>query len=242
MTTPYFVFTDAVNFEAEALKQVQPEHLLLSYWHFKTKGIQYAVDKLGYVPTIMLDSGAWSAWNKNKNIAPTDYMNFVTKYRHIVGSYVSLDVIGDDELSKRYYDIMLYKGFEPIPVFHYGGDITYLDYYVDSVEPGTSVALGGTAAMKDKKVVREWVQSIERLYPDQAFHLLGSSSQQIMGHCNLASCDASTWIMMSVNGFPKEIKGRDQAARRDRGIWQIRKLTEDFNEDRADQLHKVKAG
>lgn len=220
----YFVFTDAVSYESEALKEAQPPNLLLSYWYFKNKGIQHAIDKIGYTPAnIMLDSGAWSAWNKGKNIAVIDYISFVKEHSKLIQAHIALDVIEDDEVTKRYYQIMEYKGLEPIPVFHKGDNEKYLKYYISS-RKGKLIALGGTAAERSKDKVREWVQQIHVQYPEQSFHLLGSSSGQVIPYCNLSSYDSSTWIMQALNGYPQSIPGRSQEARKQRAVYWIKKL------------------
>jgi hypothetical protein len=227
----YFVFTDKASLEAETIKVLQPRNLLMSYWYHRNKGIQAAIDKIGYTPEkITLDSGAWSAHNNGKNISIIDYMKFIDENKHLITSYVALDVIGDAELTKRYYDIMLYKGYDPIPVFHAGADSSYLKYYVESIEPNTVIALGGTAAERSKERVRNWVQRVQKLYPNQKFHLLGSSSKKITDYCDLYSVDSSTWIMMAVNGFPKEIKGKTNDAKIKRATWQMTKLIKEHNQ------------
>lgn len=221
----YFVATDGSTAEYEVIRECRPDSLLLSYWYFRNKGIEQFIDKIGYKPEILLDSGAFSAWTKGRNISPIDYMQFIDANASYIDGYFALDVIGDDELSKRYYEIMRYKGYDPIPVFHYGGDVKYLDYYVTQTD---YVALGGAAKMRSKTKVAEWcTQAIDR-HPDVKFHLLGSSSKQITEACDLHSFDSSTWIMMAVNGYPKTIPGRDRESKIERAKWQMRKLQEEY--------------
>lgn len=232
MNNLYFVFTGKAWIEWETIKELKPDNLLLSYWYFRTTTINEVIEKLGYTPKkIIIDSGAWSAWNKGKNISIIDYMNFLDINKNIEGcevSYVALDVIGDDELTKRYYDIMLYKGYEPIPVYHAGDAAAYLHYYVDSVLENGVIALGGTAGERSKERVRAWVQKIQTVYPKQKFHLLGSSSKKITDHCKLYSFDSSTWVMMAINGFPKEIKGNSREDKLERAKWQMNKLLGEY--------------
>ena len=224
----YFV-TVGNKREIDVIKELKPNNLLISYFFFKTKGVKPLLDYIGYHPNIILDSGAYSAWTRGKNIALPDYIDFVIKNKHLVNHYISLDMIDDhmgDEFSKRYYDMMLLYGLEPIPVYHEQDDITYLDYYVECEPP--FIALGGTANNRSKIQVREWVKSTQERYPKQAFHLLGSSSKQITDHVQLRSFDSTTWIMQSFNGKPKHIVGTSSAKTQERMFYNMSKLMEEY--------------
>lgn len=220
----YFVATDSSSVEAEVIRETRPDRLLLSYHYFRNKGIGSFIDKIGYKPEILLDSGAFSAYTKGRNISPIDYMKFIDDNTDYINGYFALDVIGDDELSKRYYDIMRIKGYRPIPVYHIGDDEKYLEYYVN--DGNTYIALGGTAKMRSKPDVAKWCASVIEKYPQINFHLLGSSSKQITDHCRLYSFDSSTWIMMALNGYPKTIKGTTRDSKIKRAEWQMQNLME----------------
>jgi len=59
---------------------------------------------------------------------------------------------------------------------------------------------------------------------------LGSSSKKITQGCpNLYSSDSSTWIMMAINGYPKEIKGVTSQNKIDRAEWQMLKIISEMN-------------
>jgi hypothetical protein len=220
----YFVCCNVVE-EKLAIQELKPDKLLLSYYYFKNKSLQDFVNELGYKPEILLDSGAYSAWTKGKNISPIDYMNFITTNKKYIDKYITLDVIGEPELTLKYYEIMKLKGFDPLPVFHYGDDETYLRLYLK--EGCKYIALGNTVPIKDKNKVAEWVNHLTDTYPDTHFHLLGSSSTKVTQKTNLYSVDSSTWIMMAINGFPKEIKGRTREAKVERAKFQMLKIMEE---------------
>ena len=220
----YFVCSND-SCEKEVIKELKPERLLLSYFYFKNKRLQDFIEELGYQPKIMLDSGAYSAWSKGKNISIIDYMNYLDLNRDYIYKYITLDVIGDADVSYMYYAIMKHKEFDPIPVYHYGDDEKYLRKYIR--EGSFHIALGNTVPIKDKKKVAEWVNYLTDTYPDIKFHLLGSSSKKITQHTNLDSCDSSSWIMMAFNGFPKEIKGKSREAKIERAKWQMRTIMEE---------------
>jgi hypothetical protein len=225
----YFVVTDKGSEEVEVIRRLKPPKLLASYFYFRTKGIANLVEKLGYQPEILLDSGAYSAWSTGKNISPIDYMRFIDENEQYIGKYIALDVVGDADLTRYYYEIMRFKGYSPMPVFHYGDDYKHLDYYVDKGE--RSIALGGTAKMRSKPTVAAWCSDVVGRHPDVKFHLLGSSSRQITAHCDLASCDSSTWIIKAFNGKPKHIPHKTRAAKVERAAYNMAELMKDYEEE-----------
>lgn len=216
----YFVATNASTAENEVIREIKPDLLLLSYFYFKNKPVNEFVELIGYQPTIMLDSGAYSAWTKDKNISLIDYMKYIDKNKLYINKYISLDVIGDPEITYKYYEIMRMKGFEPIPVYHYDTDINYLERYLK--DGNISVALGNTVPIKSKTKIAEWINTLTEKYPNIQFHLLGSSSKKITENTKLKSCDSSTWIMQAVMGNPKHIKGKSREAKIKRAKWNMR--------------------
>ena len=224
----YFVVTDKSKIEAEVTSVERPQRLLLSYFYYRSKGIAQLIKKIGYLPIIRLDSGAFSAFNTGRNISPIDYMNFIDENEAYIDDYIALDVIGDPELTRRYYEIMRYKGYSPIPVFHYGDDEKYLRYYLDKGH--TTVALGGTAMMRSKPTVAAWCSDITGKYPGIEFHLLGSSSRQITDKAALASCDSSTWIVGAFNGNPKHITGTSREKKKLRAEYNMATLMKQYEE------------
>lgn len=219
--TIYFVVTGNKE-EIEVIRELKPTHILVSFWYFKGKSLVDFCDNLGYNPTILLDSGAYSALTRKKSVNILDYMKYITKNAEVISEYVSLDVIDDSELTVAFYDIMLAKGFNPIPVYHYGEESKVIEHYIS--KGTTKIALGGTVPIRDKTIVSDWCSDLGSKYPEIEFHLLGSSSKVVLGNPNIASCDSSSWYMMAVNGFPKEIVGKTKTAKIERAKYQMRKL------------------
>jgi hypothetical protein len=226
----YFVVTGCTE-EIEVIRRLKPPKLLASYFYFRTKGIDSLVEKIGYQPEILLDSGAYSAWNTGKNISPIDYMRFIDENEQYLngGRYIALDVVNEPMLTRFYYEIMRFKGYTPVPVYHYGDDLSYLDYYVEKGE--RLIALGGSAKMRSKPTVAAWCADIIGKYPAIDFHLLGSSSRQITDHCNLTSCDSSTWIIQAFNGKPRHITGKTRESKIERATYNMRQLMGDYKEE-----------
>lgn len=206
----YFVGTNRSSVETQAIRETKPQKLLCSYFYFRTKGFKEYIERIQYKPSIMLDSGAWSAFTTGKNVALVDYMKFINDNKDFITSYISLDVIGDADMTYDYYKIMKKKGFKPIPVFHYAANEKYLRLYAADTN---YIALGATVPIKDKGLVAKWINNLQFKYPNIEFHLLGSSSQKITMWTDIKSCDSSTWIMAAVNGMPKHIKGKIEKAK-----------------------------
>lgn len=217
----YFV-TTGLREEMEVIKKVRPPRLLCSYWYFKNKSLADFCDALGYQPEIMLDSGAYTAHTKGKNVNLLDYIAYIRANREHISQYITLDTIGDSHMTSLIYWLMIGSGLNPVPVIHYGDDLAELKYCTIHAK---LVALGNTVGIPDKSKVARWCQEVKRAKPDAKLHLLGSSSQKMLQSGALASCDSSAWYLMAVNGKPKDIQGKLQRAEAN-----MRRIMEEFNE------------
>lgn len=217
-----FFVTAGLREEIEAIKKVKPPALLCSYWYFRNKTIREVLDQLEYTPEILLDSGAYSAFTKGKSVSLIDYMAYIKANEAEITKYISLDVIGDPYITKEYYNIMIGKGFSPIPVYHYGEDIEDLRFYVE--RGSMSVALGNTVPIRDKGKVGMWCASLKKQFPGVRFHLLGSSSIKIIQSGVVDSCDSSAWYMQAVNGKPRTIAGKSKEAKIERAMYNMAEI------------------
>ncbi|HBV97431.1 MAG: hypothetical protein JL50_08330 [Peptococcaceae bacterium BICA1-7] len=147
----YFVVSDKSSYETQAIKEVQPERILCSYFYFRTKKLSDYIEKIGYSPMILLDSGAYSAWTTGRNISILDYMAYIRDNEKFIEYCISLDVFDDLDLTFDYYKIMRKKGLKPIPVYHYGTDLDYLEKYI--IDGNNLIALGGTVPITNKEKV-----------------------------------------------------------------------------------------
>ena len=216
----YHVFTGYSNAEYEVIKEVKPPRILISFYYFKNKSLKELIERIGYRPVIMLDSGAYSAFTKGKNISPIDYMDYILLNKEFIDYYISLDVIGDSEISIKYYEILKLKNFSPIPVYHYGEHENILRFYI--ADKNDYIALGNTVPIKNKDIIVEWINELAKKYPKIKFHLLGSSSKKILNCEGLFSCDSSSWILQAKNGKPLHIVGNSTEAKISRAIYNMR--------------------
>jgi hypothetical protein len=115
-------------------------------------------------------------------------------------------------------------GYHPIPVYHYGETPSVLYQYINLGEK--KIALGGTVPIKNKTLVSTWCDTFCTAHQDVRFHLLGSTSKEVLENSNVSSCDSSSWYMLAVNGFPKDIPGKSREAKLERAKYQMRRLME----------------
>lgn len=221
--TIYFV-TSGNKEELEVIRELKPKNILLSYWYFKSKSLSEFCSIIGYKPDILLDSGAYSAFTKRKTVNFLDYMKYIDNNSDWINHYISLDVIGDYNLTYLLYNVMKRKGYTPIPVYHYGEHPSVLHRYINLGE--TRIALGGTVPIKNKTTIVEWCKKLRERCPSVDFHLLGSTNKVVLESQCVASCDSSSWYMMAVNGYPKEIVGKTRQAKIERAKYQMRNLME----------------
>lgn len=226
-TKVYFV-TSGLCEEIQVIKSVRPQRLLCSYWYFKNKPLARFCEELGYRPEILLDSGAYSAFTKGKHVNVLDYIDYIRANRDYISRYITLDVIGNPQMTLLLWDLMNAAGLFPVPVIHYGDDLDLLQYYL--AEDVNLVALGGTVPIRDKKLVAEWCSKVKRQCQGVNLHLLGSSSRKIMECGAVESCDSSTWYLMAVNGKPARLPGKGRSSKIARAEANMIRIMEAFNE------------
>jgi hypothetical protein len=220
----YFV-TTGLREEIEVIKKVRPPRLLCSFWYFKNKPLADFCEEIGYTPEILLDSGAYSAYTKGKNVSVNGYIGYIKNNAAYISRYITADVIGNTDATYFMWRMMQVYGLDPVPVVHYGGAVAS-----DMFNYGL-VALGNTVGVRDKCKVARWCQSIKKDFPHSDLHLLGSSSRAILESGALCSCDSSSWYMLAVNGKPKEIPGKTREAKIARAEANMRRIMEEFNEE-----------
>lgn len=156
------------------------KNYLVSYWYEKGSSI---IDKtLELVPDakIMLDSGAYTAYTQKETIDLNEYMEFITKYRSKIDTYINLDDIEDPDKSRANFDTMQKAGFtDVIPVFHFSEEMSYLKYYCSKSK---YVAIGGATKLKlePRKLANFIKNCLEVIPKDVKVHLLGMNNWNVI--------------------------------------------------------------
>lgn len=224
----YFV-TTGLREELQVIKQLHPPRLLCSYWYFKNKPLAKFCEELGYRPEILLDSGAYSAYTKGKNVNLLDYLAYIKANKSYISRYIALDVIGDHQTTRLLYYLMKSMGLDPVPVIHYGDDLEMITDYMTS--GAKLIALGATVRIRDKREVARWCAKVKQKYQEVDLHLLGSCSPVLLQNGALKSCDASSWYIQAVNGKPSTIPGKTREAKIARAEANMRRTMEVFDEN-----------
>jgi len=163
-------------------------NLLVAYPYMKKPVIEKLVEH-GDKIRFLLDSGAFTAWKSGKPIDLDDYCRFIEKLPIKPWRYFTLDVIGDPHASMKNYQTMLDRGFNPIPIFTRGEDVSVIeDYYKTS----DVVGLGGLVGTPKNKA---FVNAVMRKVAGRRVHWLGFTSTDYIKHYRPYMCDSSSWVM-----------------------------------------------
>lgn len=169
-------------------------HIMLSYYYrdeFRTLQIR-RFRRLGL--HLFLDSGAFSAWTKGIRIDIDEYCQFIKDGQ--IGKYIVLDTVLDDRNAgaEQTYENLKYmesKGLMPVPVFHYGSDLKYLERLVN--EGYEYICLGGTVGISSTNRAK-FFDEVFGNYPDTFFHGLGMTDPKLIRKYPWFSVDSSTWL------------------------------------------------
>lgn len=134
----------------------------------------------------LLDSGAFTAWKAGKSIDVDDYCKFIETLPVTPWKYFTLDKIGDPEGSLKNYEIMLKRGFHPIPVFTRGEDPKMIDEYYKTSDV---IGIGGLVGTPGN---RGFVKGIMRIIGKRHCHWLGFTNKKFVQYYKPFSCDSSS--------------------------------------------------
>jgi hypothetical protein len=169
--------------------------------------------------SVLLDSGAFSAWNKGEEINLNDYIAFVKAHEHLVDNYVCLDTIpgsmgrmdrsqdsieNSAKASYKNQQIMRDAGLSPIPVFHQGERFEWLEKYVSDGEP----YVGISPYMRSTQTnLMKWLDECFSRITDAhgralvKTHGFGVTSHEVMWRYPWHSVDSTTWAIAPAYGM-----------------------------------------
>jgi len=164
---------------------------------------------------IMLDSRAYSAWKRGREVPLTSYIAFVKYNASRVDHYITLDVIpgrnGERERdpeavehaarqSHANHRAMKDAGLHPIPVYHQDESIRWLEKMIADGEK--FIALSPSLRARRRETNR-WLRTTFKFVPPRCkVHGLGLTSAALIGRWRhrLTSVDSTTWVLASANG------------------------------------------
>lgn len=183
----------------EHLKFV-PERLklLLSYHYFKKTDLRELLTKYfgEKLPSIFIDSGGFSAATQGVDIDIDSYCEWIKQYQSLIHVYANLDVIGDPEKTYDQQKMMEDKGLKPLPVFHTGEPVKWLERYID--EGYEYIALGGMVPYaRDRKKLIQWMSMCFKVAEESGkkigYHGFGMTNWDLMRAYPWKSVDSSSW-------------------------------------------------
>jgi len=173
---------------------------------------------------VMLDSGAFTWWNKNvgtdrevKDVVGTDwsrsvvfeqykreYIDWLKKFASDVDVYVILDVIFDPERTWEIWKEMKDEGLDPMPVVHYGADYRYIEKYLD--EGVEYLGIGRLACGRNDGL--QWIDGVFRNFvkvdgegePYPKVHFFAATTPEYFRRYPLYSADSTTWKKAAAYG------------------------------------------
>jgi len=170
------------------------ESRLWSYYYILTE--KKKMEKINKVE-LFLDSGAFSAKTQGVEINLQEYIAFIKEHEEVIEVYANLDVIGDAKATYKNQKRMEKTGLIPMPVFHYGADVKWLEKYI--AEGHKYIALGGM--VKTPNLI-PWLDNIwhnyltdEAGFPIIKVHGFGLTSLSLMLRFPWYSVDSTSWVV-----------------------------------------------
>ena len=187
---------------------------ILESWHYVGK--QSFVDHMrSNGAKIFLDSGAFSAYTLGVELSVAEYCNYITNNIDIIrfedGDMMAsvLDGIGDAQKTYRNQLEMEFRfkhaghQLRPLPCFHFGEDMRYLDHYVKNYD---YITLGGMVGATTDQL-RKWLEKVWEAHlldgsgrAKIKVHGFGITSVPLMDEFDWYSCDSSSWIQSAAFG------------------------------------------
>lgn len=140
---------------------------------------------------IILDSGAFTAFNTGRSITIKDYINFLEKSVLPFTYYFSLDSIGNTEKSYENYNILCKEGFNPVPVFTRGDKPELFEEYYSR---RGFVGIGGIAGTADNKFYLKNLYDNHIVKREKQVHWLGFWDRDFLLYYKPFACDTQSWM------------------------------------------------
>ncbi len=199
------------------------------YWLIKHNG---SMKKENKKVDLFLDSGAFSAWTQGAEIDIQEYIAFIKKHEKVIDVYANLDVIGiggkqpsrlTAEKTLENQKIMEAAGLSPLPCFHFGEPMEFLEYYVENYD---YVALGVAGNMGRKLI--PWMDECFSKYicdadgiPKIKTHGFAVTSLQLMTRYPFYSVDSTSWVVTGRLGSIYMPRWADEKWVYDSNSWKI---------------------
>lgn len=176
-----------------------PVRVLLSYAYYRDQDVRALHAKLAAdgPPTIIADSGAFTAYTLGDVITPHAYAAWLNEHRDLFDYAITLDVLGDPEASWRSHRATedAYGG-RLVPVVHYGEPVSEIERYV--AQGHQLIALGGLAIVGRRNAGSRmrWLLAAFRYAAANGvrYHGLGIGAPVLVEDLPWWSVDTTSWL------------------------------------------------
>lgn len=155
---------------------------------------------------VFLDSGAFSMWSLGAKVDIEAYCQYIKENDDIIrkddGVVLAsvMDAIGDALGTYQNQKRMEGLGVTPLPCFHFGEDVRYLEHYIANYE---YITLGGMVAQSTWQL-KLWLDEIWEKYltdgagrPKLKVHGFGLTTPELMRRYPWYSVDSSSWVQIA---------------------------------------------
>lgn len=162
-------------------------NILVAYPYF-TKKVHEELKKIPKEDySLIVDSGAFSAYNSGKVVHLDEYCGFIDSISDLNFHHVQLDVVFNEEKTIENFKIMRDRGYDCCPVFTRGSDIKYFEKLLADDE---YVFVGGVQSGDN---YRGFAKRLLEISKGQRVHYLAFVKPDFLNHYKPYSVDSSTW-------------------------------------------------
>lgn len=152
--------------------------------------LQRAFTDQGYpLPTVMADSGAFTAWAQGTRLDPHAYGSWLLENRDLLHLYVNLDVMSDWRTTARHQELLEGMDLQPLPVWHGGSPWAELrrlcrQYRYVGV---------GNIARRGRAGLAPWLTRVFQEADGARLHGFGLTAWRLIAAFPFASVDSTSW-------------------------------------------------
>ena len=132
------------------------------------------------------------------------YIEFLNTNKQFIDVYSNLDVINNGEKTYENQKMLEEQGLKPLPVFHFGSDLKFLERYID--EGYEYIAMGGVQP-NPINLILPALDAVWNKYlrnPDGTYkikvHGFGITHSKLMRRYPWYSVDSSSWKKLAIYG------------------------------------------
>ena len=148
-------------------------------------------------PSLMIDSGAFTAWRKGLSIDMSAYTDWLLTKAPKFETAIALDVIGDADASVANWNKMraMLQGVRLMPVWHEGDPHEHLLEYTKHAE---IVGIGRIEGRRSETKTLALYDDAFNHCPTSKFHALGNCNPKTLEPYPFESFDGITWQLDSM--------------------------------------------